>query len=341
MVKKIDLALQGGGSHGAYTWGVIDRLLDDERIEIDGICGTSAGAMNGICTIYGLKKGGRSYAKHTLVKFWHKISEAGKLSPLQPSWIDTMVSPGNMDFSPSYKFFSMSTENFTPKQLNPLKYNPLEKILNEVVDFKELQEISPPKLFVCATNVRTCEAKVFGRREITAKAILASACLPYMFEAVEIDGEFYWDGGYMGNPPIFPLITNTNLHDIVLIKINSINIGSVPTSARDIADRVNEISFNSSLINEMKLIHYRNELLRNGILKTDDKANREIFVHTISGYEALSQLSYSSKMNTSWEFLLKLKERGRQTASKWLETDYKQVGIKSTFDVEEHFFDKF
>jgi NTE family protein len=172
-------------------------------------------------------------------------------------------------------------------------------------------------------------------------SVLASACLPFLFQAVEIEGEYYWDGGYMGNPPIFPLITNTDISDIVLVKINSININSVPTTARDIADRVNEISFNSSLINEMKLIHYRNELIRNGILKVDNKTNREIFVHTISGYDALSQLSYSSKMNISWEFLLELKAKGRAIAENWLKTDYSQVGLKSTFDVEEHFFDKF
>ena len=140
--KKIDLALQGGGAHGAYTWGVIDRLLDDERIEIDGICGTSAGAMNGVCTVYGLKKGGRNLAKHTLVKFWHKISEAGKLSPLQPTWFDKMLSPGNMDYSPLYKLFSVTSENIAPQQYNPLGFNPLEKILNELIDFEELQKIN-------------------------------------------------------------------------------------------------------------------------------------------------------------------------------------------------------
>jgi NTE family protein len=198
--KKIDLALQGGGAHGAFTWGVIDKLLDDERIEIEGICGTSAGAMNGVCTIYGLKKGGRNMAKHILVKFWHKISEAGKLSPLQPSWLDKMMSPGNMDYSLSYKMFNLSTENFTPKQLNPLKLNPLEKILNEVINFDELHEFKPPKLFVCATNVKTCEPRIFGFEDITPKTILASACLPYMYDAIEIDGEYYWDGGYSGNP---------------------------------------------------------------------------------------------------------------------------------------------
>lgn len=188
--------------------------------------------------------------------------------------------------------------------------------------------------------MKTNRAKIFTNKEITVDAVLASACLPFLFQAVEIEGEYYWDGGYMGNPPIFPLITNTNVRDIVLIKINSININSVPTTARDIADRVNEISFNSSLINEMKLIHYRNELIRNGILKTDNKTNREIFVHTISGYEALSQMSQSSKMNISWEFFLDLKEKGRQIAEKWINTDYNEVGLKSTFDVEEHFFGK-
>jgi NTE family protein len=229
----------------------------------------------------------------------------------------------------------------SPYNFNPFNYNPLRDILNNIIDFEELHRYNKKKLFICATNVKTNKAKIFSNKEITVDSVMASACLPFLFQAVEIDGEFYWDGGYMGNPPIFPIITNTNLRDIVLVKINSININSVPTTARDIADRVNEISFNSSLINEMKLIHYRNELIRNGILKSDEKVNREIFVHTISGYDALSQLSYSSKMNTSWEFLLDLKNRGRVIAEKWLSTDYKEVGLKSTFDVEEHFFDRF
>jgi NTE family protein len=286
-----------------------------------------------------LHVGGPAKAKEMLEILWRKVAQAGSF--FQPSTFDKIFSDGDIHNSPGYMIFNNMTQYMSPYNFNPLNYNPLRDILTDLIDFKELHMYSKKKLFICATNVKTNRAKIFSNKDITVDSVLASACLPQLFQAVQIDGEYYWDGGYMGNPPIFPLITNTNLHDIVLIKINSINIGSVPTSARDIADRVNEISFNSSLINEMKLIHYRNELLRNGILKTDDKANREIFVHTISGYEALSQLSYSSKMNTSWEFLLKLKERGRQTASKWLETDYKQVGIKSTFDVEEHFFDKF
>ena len=338
-IKKVGIALQGGGAHGAFTWGVLDRLLEADYIVADAMCGTSAGAVNAVVCAYGLHVGGPAKAKEMLETLWRRVAQAGSF--FQPSTYDKLFSGGDIHNSPGYIWFNNMTQYMSPYNFNPLNYNPLRDILTDLIDFKELHMYSKKKLFICATNVKTNRAKIFSNKDITVDSVLASACLPQLFQAVNIDGEYYWDGGYMGNPPIFPLITNTNLHDIVLIKINSINIGSVPTTARDIADRVNEISFNSSLINEMKLIHYRNELLRNGILKTDDKANREIFVHTISGYDALSQLSYSSKMNTSWEFLLTLKERGRQTASKWLETDYKQVGIKSTFDVEEHFFDKF
>ena len=338
-IKKVGLALQGGGAHGAFTWGVLDRLLEEDHVVADAMCGTSAGGLNAVACAYGLHVGGPVAAKEILEKLWRKVAQAGSM--FQPSGFDKMFSGGDMHNSPSYMMFNNMSQFMSPYNFNPFNYNPLRDILTDLIDFKELHLYNKKKLFICATNVKTNRAKIFSNKDITVDSVLASACLPFLFQAVEIENEYYWDGGYMGNPPIFPLITNTHLHDIVLVKINSIIINSVPTTARDIADRVNEISFNSSLINEMKLIHYRNELLRNGILKTDDKTNREIFVHTISGYDALSQLSYSSKMNTSWEFLLSLKEKGRQTASKWLETDYKQVGLKSTFDVEEHFFEKF
>ena len=338
-IKKVGIALQGGGAHGAFTWGVLDKLLEEDRIIADAMCGTSAGAVNAVTCAYGLHIGGPKKAKELLETLWRKVAQSGGFF-FKAGAFDKLYGNGDMYNSPGYLLFNNITQFLSPYNFNPFNYNPLRDILTDLIDFKELQMYNKKKLFICATNVKTNRAKIFSNKEITVDAVLASACLPFLFQAVEIEGEYYWDGGYMGNPPIFPLITNTHLHDIVLIKINSVNINSVPTTARDIADRVNEISFNSSLINEMKLIHYRNELIRNGILKTDDKVNREIFVHTISGYDALSQLSYSSKMNTSWEFLLSLKEKGRQTATKWLESDYKQVGIKSTFDVEEHFFDK-
>jgi len=332
MTKKIDLALQGGGAHGAYTWGVIDRLLDEERIEIDGICGTSAGAMNGVCAIYGLKAGGRNLAKHTLVKFWYKISEAGKLSPLQPSWLDMMLSPGNMDFSPIYKMFSMSTETFTPRQLNPLQYNPLEKILNEVINFEELHKINPPKLFVCATNVKTCEPKIFGQQEISAKAILASACLPYLFDAVEIDGEYYWDGGYSGNPIMTPLIENTSgTNDILLVQINPKNIQKKPSSVEEIRDRINELSFNSSLMHELKMIQYQQELLAKGI--NPDGTLKQIHLHHISADNELSHLNLSSKLNTAWHFIMYLKDLGYKACDKWIESNFDNIGKQSTLKI--------
>lgn len=337
--KQVCIALQGGGAHGAFTWGVLDRLLEEDAIVAEAMCGTSAGAVNAVTCAYGLHLGGPQKAKELMEQLWRKIALSGSFL-FKPGLFDKTYSNGDIHNSPGYMMFNALSQFFSPYNFNPLNYNPLRDILNELIDFEELHLYNKKKLFICATNVKTNRAKIFTNKEITVDAVLASACLPFLFQAVEIDGEYYWDGGYMGNPPIFPLITNTTVRDIVLIKINSININSVPTTARDIADRVNEISFNSSLINEMKLIHYRNELIRNGILKTDNKNNREIFVHTISGYEALSQLSQSSKMNISWEFLLELKEKGRQIAEKWIRTDYNEVGLKSTFDVEEHFFGK-
>lgn len=337
--KLVGIALQGGGAHGAFTWGVLDRLLEEEAVMAEAMCGTSAGAVNAVTCAYGLHIGGPQKAKELMEELWRKIALSGSFL-FKPGMFDKVYGSGDIYNSAGYMMFNAISQVLSPYNFNPFNYNPLKDILENIIDFKELQEYNKKKLFICATNVKTNRAKIFSNKEITVDAVMASACLPFLFQAVEINGEYYWDGGYMGNPPISPLINNTGLSDIVLVKINSININSVPTTARDIADRVNEISFNSSLINEMKLIHYRNELIRNGILKTDGKTNREIFVHTISGYDALSQLSYSSKMNTSWEFLLELKNKGRQIAEKWIENDFKEVGVKSTFDVEEHFFDK-
>jgi NTE family protein len=338
--KKVGMALQGGGAHGAFTWGVLDRLLEEDALIAEAMCGTSAGAVNAVAVAYGLHIGGPQKAKEILESIWKKISQSGSFM-FKPAMWDKYMGGGDIYNSPGYVWFNTMTQFMSPYTFNPLNYNPLKDILNDHIDFKELQTYNKKKLFICATNVKTNRAKIFANKEISVDAVLASACLPFLYQAVEIDGEFFWDGGYMGNPPIFPLITGTNVRDIVLVKINSINIPTVPKTARDITDRVNEISFNSSLINEMKIIHYRNELIRNGILKSDKESNREIYIHTISGYDALSKLNYSSKMNTSWDFLIELKNKGRQTASHWLETEFSSLGHKSTFDVEEHFFGKY
>lgn len=338
--KHVGIALQGGGAHGAFTWGVLDRLLEEENLVAEAMCGTSAGAVNAVACAYGLHVGGPNKAKELLEQLWRRVAQSGTYL-FKPGMFDKTYSNGDIYNSVGYMMFNTITQFLSPYNFNPFNYNPLRDILTDLIDFEELHLYNKKKLFICATNVKTNRAKIFSNKEISVDAVLASACLPFLFQAVEIEGQYYWDGGYMGNPPISPLIANTDVHDIVLIKINSININSVPTTARDIADRVNEISFNSSLINEMKLIHYRNELVRNGIIQTDDKENREIFVHTISGYDALSTLSQSSKMNTSWEFLVDLKNKGREIADNWIKSDFKQVGLKSTFDVEEHFFGKF
>ncbi len=329
MMKKIDLALQGGGSHGAFTWGVIDRLLDEESIQIDGICGTSAGAMNGVITMYGLYKGGRNLAKHLLVKFWYKVSLVGQWFMLQPTMADNFSSEGNLNFSPIYRTFELITENFSPSQFNPLNYNPLEKILTSLIDFEELQKLKPQKLFVCATNVKTGLPKIFNAEELTVKSILASACLPYLFKPVEINGEYYWDGGYMGNPPLDPLIKNTpETNDILIVQVNPFNINKVPSTIEEIKDRINEISFNSALIHELKAIKFKNDLLESGVnLKNKLK---KVFLHQLSADEYLHDLNLSSKFNTSWNFLNKLKERGYNACSKWLKENIDKIGKETT-----------
>ncbi len=328
-MKKIDLALQGGGAHGAFTWGVIDRLLDEESIKIDGICGTSAGAMNAVITLYGLHKGGKNLAKHLLVKFWYKVSLVGQWFMLQPTLVDTLTSQGNLSFSPFYRTFELITENFSPSQFNPLNYNPLEKILTTLIDFEELQKLKPQKLFVCATNVKTGLPKIFNAEELTVQSILASACLPYLFKPVEIDGEYYWDGGYMGNPPLDPLIKNTpDTNDILIVQVNLFNIQKIPSSIEEIKDRINEISFNSALMHELKAIKFRNELLEQDI--TLNGKLKKIFLHQISADEYLQDLNLSSKFNTSWNFLNKLKECGYKACDIWIKKNIEKIGKEDT-----------
>jgi NTE family protein len=320
-MNTIGLALQGGGSHGAFTWGVLDRLLelDETELGFDSICGTSAGAINATVMTYGLHIGGRMKAKELLEKLWLDISKNG--------------------FKYTYPFVEYFTQVISPYQFNPLNFNPLKNILLDIVDFNELRK-SNTKLYIYATNVKTNQGKVFRGRHINIDSVLASTALPTMFQAVKIDDEYYWDGGYMGNPPLSPLILDSKITDILLIKLNSINIDYLPMSAKDINDRVTEICFNSSLMNEMKIIQLRNELIRSG-LDLGKYGNKEMFIHLISGYETLGKLDYSSKMTTNLDFLLKLKNAGRQTADEWIKEKYKDLGKQSTFDVNKHFFNQF
>jgi len=245
--KTVNLALQGGGAHGAFTWGVLDRLLEEERMFFEGICATSAGAMNAAVMAYGLTIGGREGAKLSLADFWRRISEAAAWGPPQPSPFDRLMGIGSIEKSPAFIFFDMMTRLLSPYQFNPLNYNPLRDVLEKTVDFGRLRRENVVKLFLCATNVRTGKVKIFENDEMTISAVLASGCLPLLFQAIEIDGEAYWDGGYMGNPAIFPLIYGCQSTDVIVIHINPIVREAVPRTASDILNRLNEISFNSSL----------------------------------------------------------------------------------------------
>ncbi|MBX9700387.1 MAG: patatin-like phospholipase family protein, partial [Acetobacteraceae bacterium] len=264
--RIVNLALQGGGAHGAFTWGVLDRLLEERaRIGIEGISATSAGAMNAACVAYGMARGGPEEARAVLERFWMRISDRAALSPLQPSWIDRMQANWGLHWSPSYLAFDLVTRLFSPYEFNPLNLNPLRDVLEECVDFAFLREAPcPMKLFLSATNVRTGRVKVFEKSELSADAVLASACLPFLFHAVEIGGEAYWDGGYMGNPAIFPLIYGCESRDVVVVHINPTMRAEVPRTARDILNRVNEISFNSSLMREMRAIQFVTDLIDQG-----------------------------------------------------------------------------
>jgi NTE family protein len=333
--KKISLALQGGGAHGAFTWGVLEKILEDPRIDIEALCGTSAGAMNAVIVAYGLQTGGRQGAIDLLEKFWKKVSSQQQFSLLQPSLIDKKISNGRLDYSPAYQMFDFYSMLFSPYQFNPMDYNPLRKTLSDFVNFEELRKNESIKLFVCATNVRTSRAKVFEMSEMSVDAVLASACLPFLFKAVEIDGESYWDGGYMGNPPIFPLIDGAESADILLIQINPIKIDKVPQTAEEIRDRVNTLSFNSSLMHEMRRVNFVQKMLSDGY--NMHGVLRNLRIHNINPEIALGSLGVSSKMNAEWSFLQKLRKLGHAMAADWIRKNFDQIGVSSTCDVKEIF----
>jgi NTE family protein len=330
-IRRVNIALQGGGSHGAFSWGVLDRLLEDGRIEICGISGTSAGAMNGTVLAYGLAIGGRAEARRTLEAFWRRISDSARLSPLQPNWLDRMMGSGNMDLSPAWLIFDHLTRFFSPYQLNPCNLNPLRDALADVVDFEVLRKVQTVKLFLCATNVLSGRMRVFTAGEISIQAVLASSCLPTLSQAVEIDGEYYWDGGYMGNPPIYPLIYETDCKDVLIIRINPIRIPKLPTTAREILDRINTLSFNSSLMREMRAIDFITRLIDEGAL--DPERYRRMLIHSIDAETEMARLGISSKFNADWAFLREVFALGRERADAWLAANFDALGQRSSTDI--------
>ena len=326
----IDLALQGGGSHGAFTWGVLDRALQEPRLRLEGISGTSAGAMNAAVLVSGFATGGMDGARQALEDFWARVSRAAQFSPYQRLPWDVLAGKWTLDDSPMFTAMDMASRVFSPYDLNPGAFNPLKGILEESIDFERLA-VSPIKLFITATNVRTGKGRVFRNAEITADVLLASACLPTMFQAIEIDGDPYWDGGYSGNPTITPLIRECTSSDTVLVQINPIERIGTPRTARDIAERMNEISFNATLLKELRMIALLHQVADPG---TGEGARwAQMRIHLVRN-ELARDLDYSSKMNAEWAFLTMLHAEGRRAAEDFLASDGDNLGRRSSVDLD-------
>jgi NTE family protein len=333
--KRINLALQGGGAHGAFTWGVLDQLLEDGRVEIEAISGTSAGSMNAAVIADGLMKGGRDGAREALESFWKTVSCAARTSPIQRSPLDVLLGNWSLDHSPSYLLFDLLSRMVSPYDVNPLNINPLRDLIAAQVDFETVRACDRIKLFVSATCVRTGRVRVFEAPELSPDAVMASACMPFLFQAVEIDGEAYWDGGYMGNPVIYPLIYNCASRDVLIVQVNPVERPEVPRTARDILNRVNEISFNSSLLRELRAIEFVTRLLDEGSL--DARRHKRMLIHRIDGGERLRGLGASSKLNAEWPFLVHLRDLGRDAAATWLDQNFDLLGRQSTIDIPSTF----
>ena len=326
----IDFALQGGGAHGAFTWGVLDRFLEEPRLQIEGISGTSAGAMNAAALADGHAAGGAPGARRALEAFWRRVSQAALLSPLRRSPLDVLMGRWTMDTSPAFLAFDLAARLFSPYDLNPRGANPLREILAECVDFKRVAR-SPIRLFVTATNVRTGRGRVFGNAELNAEALLASACLPSLYQAVEIDGEAYWDGGYAGNPTITPLVRECTSSDTVLVQVNPVKRPGAPRSAREIINRMNEVSFNATLLKELRMIAVLRQVADPGHCEGARWAQMRI--HRIAS-AVMTELGYSSKFNAEWAFLCMLRDEGRRCADRFLKAHAEDLGRRSTFDLD-------
>ena len=339
----LDLALQGGGSHGAFTWGVLDRLLEDETLEIAGISGTSAGAMNAVALAAGLMEGGREGARNALRRFWRRVAETSPFHQLTAGPWASLLGPDNPWLqawtAPLQQWGQIMGSQLSPYQLNPLNLNPLRAILEDTVDFERVRHCDRTHLFIAATQVSTGELRIFRQEELTADMVLASACLPLLFQAVEIDGEAYWDGGYAGNPSLLPLISETPADDLLLVQINPTRRDELPTSASDILERTNEVTFNASLLKELRTIGLIKEVIT-AAGRPDCTYNRPLFrrvddlrLHRLEADAQLSRLSPATKNHTHWTFLSQLHDMGRQAAQDWLQAHRQHLGQRSTFEL--------
>jgi NTE family protein len=327
----IDLALQGGGSHGAFTWGVLDRLLQDSRFQIEAISGTSAGAMNAAVLADGFAAGGVDGARAALESFWRKVSRAAEMSPLRRGPLDVLLGTWSLDHSPAYVAMDVMTRLFSPYDMPFAPPNPLRDILAQTVDFGRLAT-APVKLFITATNVRTGRGRVFRNNEVTPDVLLASACLPTVFQAVEIDGEAYWDGGFSGNPTMTPLVQECVSDDTILVAINPVERPGTPRTARDIINRLNEVSFNAVLLKELRMIALLRQVADTG--NTEGALWAGMRIHLVRS-AMMTDLSASSKLNAEWSFLTMLRDEGRRSADEFLAKNGDAIGKRSTLPIEQ------
>jgi NTE family protein len=329
--KAVSLALQGGGAHGAFTWGVLDALLEDGRLAIEAITGASAGSINAVVLAEGWLEGGAEGAREQLRRFWQRISLDGALAPAQQQLVSLLLGYWQADGSLARAWLDAWASAFGPAEWNPLDLNPLRDALTELIDFERVRACEEAKLFISATNVWTGRARIFERAQLTVDHVLASACLPTVFPAVEIDGEPYWDGGYVGNPPLFPLFYETATDDIVLVQINPIERRETPHTAREIQDRLTEITFNANLLGELRAIEFVSRLIDAGKLPTD--RYKRVRMHRIGGGEQLGAFTASSRLHPQWTFLQDLRDLGRAAARLWLAENYEALGARATLDL--------
>jgi NTE family protein len=332
--KVVNLALQGGGSHGAFTWGVLDRLLEEKRLTIEGITATSAGAVNAVVLAHGLAGGGKEEARSALRDFWRRMSAAASHGVLQPSLIDRMNGNFGLENSPGYILMSALSYFASPYQLNPFDYNPIKSLIEEMVDFERLRERPGIKLFLCATNARTGKPKVFSSDGLRVDHVLASTCLPLLMRAVEIDGEHYWDGGFAGNPAIFPVVYRCEARDVIMVHLTPTERPEIPTTSNEIMNRMQEISLNSSFMGEMRTIALATKLIDEGRLA----GGKRMLMHLIDAEDVIREFPGSSRLNGDWQFLLHLQSIGRRRADQWLASNFDSLGVRSTVDLRAKYF---
>jgi NTE family protein len=333
--KRINLALQGGGAHGAFTWGVLEHLLDDERLGFEGISGTSAGAVNAVMFADGLARGGRAEARKRLADFWRAASSNGNLPTVQRAVMERLLSFMPLEGTPVQAWFDSLSRYFSPYDVNPLNINPLKDLIERFVDFEALRAYPDLQLFISATNVQTGRVRIFPREKITADAVMASACLPLLFRAVEIDSVPYWDGGYLGNPVIFPFFGTTSTEDVLVVQINPLVRERTPTSAPEIMNRINEITFNSSLIGEYRAIEFVARLIDQGRLPrgTGPGQYRRINIHRIVLERVGTHFDAIGKLSTDYDFFEMLRTSGKRAARRFLDEHFADIGVRSTVDL--------